>query len=93
VEVAQRVHKAPGGLIRTTVETQRGRIVAVALSGDFFFFPAEKLVDLEKRLVGAEPADVEDIIEEFYQRHDIESPGITPHDLAKTLGAVEPPPS
>jgi lipoate-protein ligase A len=93
VEVTQRVHKATGGLIRTTVETQGGLIVAVVLSGDFFFFPAEKLSELERRLVGAGQADVEGIIEGFYERHDIESPGITPHDLAMTLGAAEPLPS
>jgi lipoate-protein ligase A len=93
VEVTQRIHKAPGGLIRATVGTQHGQIVTVDLSGDFFFFPAARLVDLEHNLAGAVPADVEGTIEEFYQSNGIESPGITPRDLAIALGAAEPLPS
>jgi lipoate-protein ligase A len=87
VEVAQRVHKAPGGLIRATVEAQHGQIVAVGLSGDFFFYPAEKLADLEQTLAGAELPEVQRAIEEFYRVQRIESPGVTPYDLAVALGA------
>jgi lipoate-protein ligase A len=86
VEVAQRMHKAPGGLIRATVETQHGQIVAVGLSGDFFFYPAEKLADLEQTLSGTALVEAERTIEEFYRVHHIESPGVTPHDLAVALG-------
>ena len=87
-EVVQRMHKAPGGLIRSVVETQQGQIVAVGLSGDFFFFPAEKLADLEQALVGAELTEVQGAIEEFYQANGIQSPGVTPYDLAVALGAA-----
>jgi lipoate-protein ligase A len=88
VEVSQRVFKAPGGLIRATVETQQGRIVAVGLSGDFFFYPATKLADLERALAGAELAAIQGAIDEFYRANDVESPGVTPHDLAAALGAT-----
>jgi lipoate-protein ligase A len=88
VEVAQRVHKAAGGLIRATVETQRGRIMAVGFSGDFFFYPAERLADLEQALIGAEAPEVQRAIEEFYRVHQIDSPGVSPHDLAVALGVV-----
>lgn len=87
VEVARRVHKAPGGLIRATVETQHGRLVTVGLSGDFFFYPADKLADLEQYLAGTRLSTVEAAIQEFYQIHGIESPGVTPHDLAIALGS------
>jgi lipoate-protein ligase A len=86
VEVAQRMHKAPGGLIRAIIETQHGQIVAVGLSGDFFFYPAEKLADLEQTLTSATLAEAQRTIEEFYRVHHIESPGVTPHDLAVALG-------
>jgi lipoate-protein ligase A len=86
VEVAQRMHKAPGGLIRAIVEAQHGQIVAVGLSGDFFFYPAEKLADLEQTLTSATLAEAQRTIEEFYRVHHIESPGVTPHDLAVALG-------
>jgi lipoate-protein ligase A len=87
VEVARRMHKASGGLIRVTVETQHGQIMAVGLSGDFFFYPAEKLADLEQTLRGIELAEVHGAIEEFYRVNHIESPGVTPYDLALGLGA------
>jgi lipoate-protein ligase A len=90
VEVTQRVHKAPGGLIRATVETQQGQIVAVGLSGDFFFYPADKLAELENYLVGARPVEVEGACQEFYRINGIDSPGVTPYDLAIALGAVTP---
>ncbi|MFN2217251.1 MAG: lipoyl protein ligase domain-containing protein [Anaerolineae bacterium] len=91
VEVAQRVHKAPGGLIRATVETRHGQIVAASLSGDFFFYPAEKLADLERHLAGAAIAQVPDLLQEFYRSNGIESPGMTPEDLAIVLGAASAP--
>ena len=88
VEVVQRVHKAPGGLIRATVETQQGQIVTVGLSGDFFFYPADGLAKLERYLVGAHLSEVSGAVEAFYRSHDIESPGVTPRDLAASLGAA-----
>jgi lipoate-protein ligase A len=88
VEITQRVHKAPGGLVRATVETQHGQIVAVELSGDFFFFPADKLADLEQCLVGLTMEQVPSALEEYYRANHIESPGITPRDLALALGAA-----
>lgn len=88
VEVVQRMHKAPGGLIRATVEIQQGQIIDVGLSGDFFFYPADKLAELEQYLVGADQTGVGKVIEEFYRLNDIESPGMTPQDLAAALGAA-----
>jgi len=86
VEVVQRVHKAPGGLIRAIVETRQAQIVAVGLSGDFFFYPAEKLADLEQMLAGVELREAQSAIESFYRANRIESPGVTPHDLVAALG-------
>ncbi|HFD40244.1 MAG TPA: lipoate--protein ligase family protein [Anaerolineae bacterium] len=73
--------------MRATVEVRQGRIAGVNLSGDFFFYPAEKLADLEDRLVGVALDDAQGAIEDFYRRHGVESPGVTPHDLALALGA------
>ncbi len=91
VEVVQRVHKAPGGLIRATVEMWHEQIIALSLSGDFFFYPAGRLVDLEQRLVGLTMAEVPDTLEEYYRANSIESPGLTPSDLAVALGAARAP--
>lgn len=85
VEVVQRLWKAPGGLIRAIVETREGRIADISLSGDFFFYPADKLESLESALIGVELSAVESVIAAFYQREGIESPGVTPADFAKAL--------
>jgi lipoate-protein ligase A len=85
VEVRQRMYKAPGGLIRALAELQEGRLGAVSFSGDFFFYPSEKLVDLEAALHGVQPGDAEETIARFYEEHSIESPGVTPADLAHVL--------
>jgi lipoate-protein ligase A len=81
----QRLWKAPGGLIRAIVETREGRIADISLSGDFFFYPADKLESLESVLVGVELSAVESAIAAFYQRERIESPGVTPADFARAL--------
>jgi len=86
VQVRQKMYKAPGGLIRATTEVQDGVLAAVSLSGDFFFFPEEKLADLEGALVGVREAEVEAAIAYFYREHGVESPGVTPADFARVVG-------
>jgi lipoate---protein ligase len=86
VQVGQKVYKAPGGLIRATVEVQDGVIAGVSLSGDFFFYPAPQLADLEAALAGVRVDEVEQVIARFYAEHGIQSPGVTPADLARVLG-------
>ncbi|MGA9350936.1 MAG: lipoate--protein ligase family protein [Anaerolineae bacterium] len=85
VEFAQRMYKAPGGLIRAIVEIRDGLIAEVSLSGDFFFYPADKLEALEVALTGVDLSAVEPTITEFYRREGIESPGVIPSDFAKAL--------
>jgi lipoate-protein ligase A len=86
VDVRQKMHKATGGLIRATTEVREGAIAAISISGDFFFFPEEKLVELEAALVGVPVAEAERAIAAFYGEHDIESPGVTPADFAQVIG-------
>jgi lipoate-protein ligase A len=85
VEVRQLVYKAPGGLIRGDVELADGVISSLVLSGDFFFFPAEKLGDLQRALVGKKPDEVEKTIADFYDEQSIESPGVEPSDFARVV--------
>ncbi|MFQ6102144.1 MAG: lipoate--protein ligase [Anaerolineae bacterium] len=86
VEVRHKMHKAPGGLIRATVQVEEGIIRHAELSGDFFFYPAERLTDLETALVNVRLDEAEQFIARFYAERDIESPGVTPADLARVLG-------
>jgi lipoate-protein ligase A len=85
VNVVHKVHKAPGGLIRGVSEVKDGRIVSTSFSGDFFFYPAEKLAALEEALAGVELDEVESAIAGFYQAEGIESPGLTPADFARVI--------
>ena len=86
VEVTHKMYKAPGGLIRATTEVHEGKVADVALSGDFFFYPPERIADLEAALVGVALPDVEEAIANFYAAEGVESPGVTPADFAQVIG-------
>jgi lipoate-protein ligase A len=87
VFVIQKMLKTPGGLIRVTAVNQNGNLKDVHLSGDFFFFPSANLVDLEQALDGlpTESNAIAQVVSAFYQKHNIESPGVVPADFANVL--------
>ncbi len=85
VDVKHLVHKAPGGLIRGDVEVKDDVISSLTLSGDFFFYPAGKLTELSETLIGKKEAEVEEMIIQFYEKYNIESPGVEPADFAKVV--------
>jgi lipoate-protein ligase A len=87
IYVVQKMLKTPGGLIRVTAVNQDKRLSDVHISGDFFFFPANSLVDLEQTLEGipAETDAIAQVVTQFYQQHAIESPGVVPADIAQVL--------
>ena len=68
---------------------QNHKITSQDLSGDFFFYPAEKVADLETALAGVALDQAQAAIEAFYHAEQIESPGVTPRDLAVAVGAAE----
>ncbi|MBN1179619.1 MAG: lipoate--protein ligase family protein [Anaerolineae bacterium] len=86
VDVHHKMYKAPGGLIRATTHVEEGVITHVDISGDFFFFPREKLNDLAAALEGVSLAEVEPTLARFYETEGVESPGVTPADLAQVVG-------
>jgi len=85
VDVRHKVHKAPGGLMRAVLQVEEGTIQNVELSGDFFFYPAERLADLEAALAGVRLEEVEGAVTRFYEEYGIESPHVTPADFAQVL--------
>jgi lipoate-protein ligase A len=87
VNVVQRIHKAPGGLIRAVIEVREDTVATVSLSGDFFMYPEAKLSDLEAALSGVPIDDVEQVVTRFYEEQGIESPGVTPQDFVQVLAA------
>ncbi len=92
VNLLERMHKAPGGLLRAVAEVREGVVTTVSISGDFFFYPEGRLEDLEAALIGVPLEEVEQAVERFYAENRIESPGVTPRDFARvlTVGARVP---
>lgn len=91
VEVLYGLHKAPGGLIRTVQEVENEQIQDLGISGDFTFYPKVELGHLEVELKGSAqgPKNIRPKIEGFYQRRQVESPGVGTEDLMKALEVVE----
>jgi len=85
------VKKLAGGLVRAAYSLNGGRIEDFQITGDFFFYPEEKLALLEKEVEGRTPAELHGVIRDFYERHGIESPGISPEELAKAIIDVKGP--
>jgi len=85
VNVIQRAHKAPGGLIRATVEVEDGKWRCVSLSGDFFCYPRDAIAGLEGALAGTLCSQVRDVAARFYATHAIETPGVSVDDWVTAL--------
>ncbi len=87
VYVIQRMLKTPGGLIRATAVSKQSHLSDVHLSGDFFFFPARHLADLERALEGVElqPQAIAAAVQRFYQDYAVDSPGVQPQDFVRLL--------
>ena len=82
--------KVAGGLIRASAVSRHNRLSDVHLSGDFFFYPASRLADLERALEGVEarPEAIGAVIQQFYAQHSVETPGVRPEDFAGVLSAA-----
>ena len=88
IEILYGLYKAKGGLIRTAEEIEnRQTIKDIAVSGDFNLFPKDALSDLEKDLKNKDflRESIEQVVEKTYKRKKIESPGVEPEDIAKTI--------
>jgi hypothetical protein len=87
IKKPQGIHKSKGGLIRSFVTTENGRIKEISISGDFFLFPEEAFFNIAKELKGiiAKREEVEQKIIEIYRRENIQSPGTTPADFTESI--------
>ena len=83
--VVRNMYKAPGGLIRATLELSGEHIKAIELSGDFFFYPSDSIALLENELVGRPLAQAPDVVRRFYVNNSLESPGVTPDDIIAAI--------
>jgi len=87
LEVYYGLHKAKGGLIRTVEEISERRIEEITISGDFTFYPKERLDGLERSLekVPLEEDQIIERVESFYEKERIESPGVESKDFSTTI--------
>jgi len=79
------MYKAKGGLIKTTLELENDIIKNVKIYGDFFFYPEDKLFELEQELKRKNKNEILEIITNFYKKNEIESPGLEPKDFVTAL--------
>ncbi len=87
VKKQQGIHKSKGGLIRSFVTTENGKIKEINISGDFFLFPEEALFKIVQELkeTKAERKEVERKITEIYDLENIQSPGTSPADFTESI--------
>jgi lipoate-protein ligase A len=87
LEIRYGIHKAKGGLIRTVEEVERKSINEIGISGDFQFYPKDDLTSLELELRETE-FDEEKVcskIQQFYEAHRIQAPGVMPEDFTTAI--------
>jgi lipoate-protein ligase A len=88
IEILYGLYKAKGGLIRTAEEIEnKKRIRDIIVSGDFNLFPKDALTEVEKDLKNKDFSRkaIEKSIEKTYGQKKIESPGVEPEDIARTI--------
>jgi lipoate-protein ligase A len=87
VEILYSTYKSRGGLIRTAQEIKENTIQTIGISGDFQFYPKSELSGLEKNLMHTKRKENELIlkVEDFYQKNNIESPGVEPEDVSEAI--------
>jgi lipoate-protein ligase A len=85
VNVVHRMHKAPGGLLRAVFEVWEGRFGNVRVSGDFFCYPENAIQRLEGMLEDRTPEEVEGVLDRFYRKFEVDTPGIEKADWLKVF--------
>lgn len=85
VNIIERIHKAPGGLIRSTYELKGDVMADLSISGDFFCYPSDAVSKLEEALEGTKLSEVRENSARFYETQAFEIPGITPDDWVEAL--------
>jgi len=80
-------YKAPKGVIRVALDIENGRISRASITGDFFMYPEEALIELENGLlnVRAERNAVEEAVRRFYERTGARTPMVEAHHWVEAL--------
>jgi len=92
MELRQFDYKVPNGkLIRVSAKVRENKIASIRITGDFFLHPEERIVDLEKSLVGKklEKATLQRVVEKSLAG--CEMAGISPEELINALLRLQMP--
>jgi lipoate-protein ligase A len=91
VEILYGMHKAKGGLIKTSQEVELQKIRDIGITGDFTLYPKKELGEMESYLKHSEREQNEltSKLDEFYERTDIQTPGVTSKDFTKAILEVK----
>lgn len=88
IDILYGMYKAKGGLIRTAEEVKNKKVLKdIVVSGDFNLFPKQGLQNVENALKNKEfnREKIKKEIEKVYDKERIESPGVEPEDITKTI--------
>jgi lipoate-protein ligase A len=88
IDILYGLYKCRGGLIRTAEEVQNKKMLRdIIVSGDFNLFPRHSLEEIERVLKNREfdRKSIEQAITQVYEKNRIESPGVQPKDITKTI--------
>lgn len=85
-------HKAPGGLIRVSLvlDTSRQVIKSTFITGDFFAYPENTILNLEAALknTSSRPEKLEENVMKFFADPKVKIPGVKPEDIIAALNAA-----
>jgi lipoate-protein ligase A len=81
------VHKAPGGVIRLSVQVDdvRDRIKMALITGDFFSYPKRAIPDLEASLKNCKCSKIDETVRSFFEASKPVMPGVTPDDFIQVI--------
>jgi hypothetical protein len=81
------IHKSRGGLIRSFLVVENGKIEDISISGDFFLFPEDAIFKILEQLKGtpAKRDEIQKNIERTYENENILAPGTTPLDFTESI--------
>lgn len=83
------VGKTPGGLIRVSLALDRGikTIKSILVTGDFFVFPSNAVLDLEAALkfTSYDESVVQRIVGDFFENNGVQMPGVKPDGLVDLI--------
>lgn len=81
------IYKSKGGIIRSFLKVDKGKITDITFSGDFFLLPEDAIDLITQRLIGTytEKDSIRYVVEDVYETEKILSPGTTPEDFTRSI--------